>query len=244
MRQVIGIHACLEALKVNAEHVKQCFLRKNWNTNSDLKKLAQKVQNLKIPFKIVGDRTLDRFGSQHQGVVLVVKKAPQWEGNLTSQSSERVVLILDEIGDPQNLGAMLRTAWLMGVEALFLPEHRSVGLTATVSKVASGAVEHVPVQKEKNLVRRIESLKKEGFWVYGLFQKAKTCFWDVSLPEKVAWVVGSETKGLRPSVTKACDELVAIPQKNDQASFNASIAVALALSETRRQWDINQKSSY
>ena len=235
MRQVIGIHSCLEALKVNAKYVERCFFKKNWANHSELKKLFQEAKNLNVPIKIVGDRTLDRFGSSHQGVALVVKTAPQWKENLTS-SSRRVVLLLDEVVDPQNLGAMLRTAWLMGVEAVFIPEHRSVGLTATVSKVASGAVEHVPVQKEKNLARRIESLKKEGFWVYGLSQTAQISFWDISFSEKVAWVVGSEAKGLRPSMVKACDELVAIPQANLQASFNASVAVALALSETRRQW--------
>ena len=143
--------------------------------------------------------------------------------------------MLDGIEDPHNLGAILRTSWLTGVHGVLIPEDRAVGLTPTVHKVACGGVEHVPVEETTNFSNYAEDLKKKGYWIYGLSPRGKKSIFELDLPEKVVWAIGAEDKGMRVTTERLCDELVFIPQSSASASYNASVATAMALTETLRQ---------
>ena len=123
----------------------------------------------------------------------------------------------------------------MNAKAILIPEDRAVGLTPTVCKIASGGAEHVPVEAHTNLASAMQKLKDKGFWIYGLSEKGDRKLWEFKLPNKVAWVVGCEGSGLRVTTERACDELVRIPQVESGSSYNASIALAMALTETCRQ---------
>jgi 23S rRNA (guanosine2251-2'-O)-methyltransferase len=131
---------------------------------------------------------------------------------------------------------MLRTGWLTGVAGILIPDDRAVGLTPSVCKVASGGAEHVPVESFTNLPSAIQDLKNAGFWVYGLSEKGVRKPWEFKLPKKVAWIVGSEGGGMRITTERACDELVKIPQVESGSSYNAAVAMAMALAETCRQF--------
>jgi 23S rRNA (guanosine2251-2'-O)-methyltransferase len=165
-----------------------------------------------------------------------VNDAPEVEWETLKTKPQVMVVALDGVEDPHNVGAILRTAWLMRAEALFVPESRAAHLTPSAVKVASGGAEHIPVHVEANLPSLLQSLKDMGFWIYGLSHKGERSFWQMEYPEKVAWVIGSESKGLRTPVERACDELVSIPQASAAASYNASVAAAIAMTETQRQW--------
>ncbi len=162
-------------------------------------------------------------------------ESPELKWKSFEGETTHVVLLLDGLEDPHNLGSILRTAWLSGVTAILTPEDRAVGLTATVCKIASGGAEHVPVDTHANLASAIQQLKDLGFWIYGLSEKGARKPWEFELPKKIAWVVGNEGSGMRVPTERACDELVRLPQVPTGSSYNASIAAAMALAETCRQ---------
>lgn len=233
-RVLIGTHAILEAIATHPKHCKELWMKQGWESSQDLKKIAQDLRHQGLSPKVVPDSTLDRFGS-HQGAILTVDFRPEIDWSELERAREATVLVLDGIEDPHNLGAILRTSWLMGVKGLLIPEDRAVGLTATVHKVACGGAEHVPVEETTNFAGHLETLKKQGYWVFGLSHKGKRTLFDQNIPEKVVWCVGAEDKGLRSTTERLCDELVSIPQVSAAASYNASVATAIALTETLRQ---------
>jgi 23S rRNA (guanosine2251-2'-O)-methyltransferase len=171
-------------------------------------------------------------------VAVLVGETPELDLDaLTNEPPEKktILVALDEITDPHNVGAILRSSWLMGVKGLLIPEHRAGGLTPSAMKVASGGAEHVPLLTVGNLQQELKYLKDKGFWIYGLAGEGKGELGQLRINEKVVWVVGSEEKGIRSSVRGVCDELVKIPQTSAEASYNASVAAAIALYETSRQ---------
>jgi len=178
---------------------------------------------------------LEKFGPSQQGAAVFVDGAPELDIGGLEKNEKSILLILDGIEDPHNLGAIVRTSWLVGVDGVFIPEDRAVGLTPTVHKVACGGVEHVPVMGVTNFSNYSEELKKQGYWLYGLSPRGKKSIFELELPEKVVWVVGSEDKGMRVTTERLCDELAFIPQASSSASYNASVATAMALAETLRQ---------
>jgi 23S rRNA (guanosine2251-2'-O)-methyltransferase len=178
---------------------------------------------------------IDAIGSGNQGVALASLESPQVDWPGLSDAESALVLILDGIEDPHNLGSILRTAWLAGARAIFIPADRAVGLTPAVCKVASGGAEHVAILAEPNLASIMERLKECGFWIYGLAEAGTRKPWEFQLGKKTAWVIGSESSGLRKTTSNACDELVRLPQVESGSSYNAAIACAMALAETCRQ---------
>jgi 23S rRNA (guanosine2251-2'-O)-methyltransferase len=173
--------------------------------------------------------------SSHQGIVAFSDETPEFNFQELLGRDRATVIVLDEVEDPHNLGAVLRTAWLLGAQAIMTPRLRSALLTATVSKVAQGAAEHVPVSQDSGLLETLKLMKKNGFWMYGLSHKATRDLYQTQVPEKIIWVLGSESSGLRKPIENECDELISIPQNDPQASFNVSVAAALAIGETYRQ---------
>lgn len=233
-RVVIGTHAIAEVLRVRPRAIQQAWLKQGWETSQDLSDLHGHLKGLKIKIEVKAIGVLDRFGG-HQGAALMLKEVPELNWSLLKEKAVSKILLLDGIEDPHNLGAILRTGWLMGVDAVLLPQDRSVGLSPGVHKVACGGAEHVPVEICGNFANTLEELKKIGYWVFGLSHLGKKSIFDLKLPEKIVWAIGSEEKGLRVTTERQCDELVYIPQASAAASYNASVAAAIALSETTRQ---------
>lgn len=234
-RAVAGQHAIDESLRVHSAKVQQLWLRQGWESSEQLRGLEERSRKLKIKCEVKSTAILDKLCATHQGAALFIEGRPLFNIESLQNYDRSILLTLDGIEDPHNLGAILRTSWLMGVHGLMIPEDRAVGLTPTVHKVACGGVEHVPVEALTNFTNHIEQLKKQGYWVFGLSHKAKSSLFDVKIPEKIIWAIGAEDKGLRGTTERLCDDLVSIPQISAAASYNASVATAIALTETYRQ---------
>ncbi len=173
----------------------------------------------------------------HQGIVAVASSADYAEaddllGRITDQS---LLLILDGVEDPRNFGAILRSAECAGVESVFIPERRAVGLTETVAKSSAGAIEYVPVARVQNINRLIEELKEKNVWVIGTSGDADTNYTDWDWTRPSALVLGNEGSGLHRLVAENCDMLVKIPMYGKIDSLNVSVAAGVVLFEARRQ---------
>lgn len=234
-RPVIGTHAIKEAFNVRSHMGKLLWLRQGWESSGELREIQELGHQAKVKIEIKPGAVIDRFGSSHQGAVLFMSGAPTLSMEGLEGFDKSILLILDGIEDPHNLGAILRTSWLVGVQGVLVPEDRAVGLTPTVHKVACGGAEHVPVEVTTNFSNYSEEFKKMGYWIYGLSPRGTKSIFDLQLPDKVVWAIGSEDKGMRVTTERLCDELVYIPQSSAAASYNASVATAMALAETLRQ---------
>lgn len=234
-RIVIGTHAIMEALKVRPRSVKGLWLKSGWENSGDLREIHDLALQHKVAPEDKPEGAIERFGPSQQGAALFVSEAPEFDLASLEAHDKSVVLILDGIEDPHNLGAIVRTSWLVGAHGVLIPEDRAVGLTPTVHKVACGGVEHVPVEETTNFSKYAEDLKKQGYWIFGLSPRGKRSIFELDLPDKVVWAIGAEDKGLRVTTERLCDELVYIPQASASASYNASVATAMALTETLRQ---------
>lgn len=233
-RTIVGTHAIEEMLKVRPNELLQLWVKNDWRRDQQVREWAEKIRN---PDRVIvqkAESALDRFGN-HQGAVAFARNLDPWGLEGLAAKETATVLFLDGMNDPHNLGAILRTAWLMKVDGVVLSADRSVGLTPTVHKVACGGVEHVPTLQVSQLSQIAERLQEIGFWIFGLSHKSAEHIYGKSLPKKVVWVIGSEEKGLRSTTENSCDELIRIPQLDAAASYNASVAAALALGETARQ---------
>ena len=234
-RWVVGIHSCAESLKVRARSIREVWFKQDYESSEALRELAEQAAYHKIRIEVKSPGQLDQVGSGNQGVALATTTSPELDWGDLAAPGRKVILILDGLEDPHNLGSILRTAWLTGVSGILIPEDRAVGLTPAVCKIASGGAEHVPVEAHANIATEMQRLKDIGFWIYGLSEKGERKPWEFELPEKVAWVVGSEGGGMRITTERACDELVRIPQVATGSSYNAAIAASMALAETARQ---------
>lgn len=181
--------------------------------------------------------------ANHQGIVAQVAAYDylDWDvlvAQAQAQTPHPVLIAADGITDPQNLGAMIRTAEAMGAQGLLLPQRRAVGLTSIVAKVAAGALETLPVARVVNLNHVLEQLKASGFWIYGLAATASTPLPSVKFTGPTVFVVGAEGNGLSLLTQRHCDQLVSIPLQGKTASLNASVATSMALYEIYRQrWE-------
>jgi len=239
-RQVAGTHAIRELIQANPKTIKSLVLSKNWGSSADLRQIVDQIKPYQVQISEVSDVDLQKMCPSHQGAVAFSDYHPHFDVLEAGWEQNSMIVALDGVEDPHNLGAVLRTSWLMGVHGVIVPEDRAVGLTATVHKVACGGVEHVPLAKTNNFADPFKTLKEAGFWVFGMSHKAKKTIHDLKVPEKVIWVMGAEDKGLRIPTERACDELISIPQISADASYNVSVATAIVLSETRRQWAVHK----
>lgn len=234
-RLSLGIHSVKEAIKVRPKAIKRLGLREDYPRAPQLKELADLAELSKIPVTSLTSKELDQIGSGHQGAAAILTQTPAFNIKDVKDLSHCVLVACDGLEDPTNLGAILRSAWLLGAKGVLLPQDRSVSLTTSAAKVASGGVEHVPVEICSNLPRELELLREAGFWIFGLAEKGTGFPWEFKLPEKIVWVIGSESSGLRITVERACDELVKLPQIPGGSSFNAAMSASMALYESARQ---------
>lgn len=172
----------------------------------------------------------------HQGMVAEVDPYPYADADGLLAAPDALVVVLDEVQDPRNLGAVARSAEAAGASGVVIPERRSAQITGAVCKVSAGAVEHLPVARVRNVADWLAGAKRRaGVWVFGAAAAATTTYTDVDLTDRVVLVLGSEGRGIRPRVAAACDELVAIPLLGRTASLNVASAAAVLLYEAARQ---------
>lgn len=236
-----GIHPVYEALSARRRHIFQVYLQKD-NKSGRLARLASFADSQGIRIETIGSEALTGLAGAagHQGVAARVGRYP-----LTAVSDLLAVteakggplflIMLDNILDPQNLGAILRTALCVGSDGVIMPKDRSAPITPAVSRVSAGALEHIRLSRVTNLVQTIKQCKKGGLWIMGLDKDAAQSLYDSDMTGPLAIVLGGEQKGIRPLVKKYCDFLVSIPQLGAVDSLNASVAAAVAMYEALRQ---------
>lgn len=195
-----------------------------------------------IPVQMVDRTHLDKLnpGAPHQGVIAyaAAKEYAEVEDILAiaqARGEDPFIVMLDEINDPHNLGAILRTVDAVGAHGVIIPQRRSVALTSTVAKASAGAVEYVPVARVTNLDQTIRQLKEQGIWVVGADMEGSQVHWQAKLTGPLLLVIGGEGKGIGRLIKERCDMLVRLPMAGRVGSLNASVAAALLVYEVVRQ---------
>ncbi len=239
---LFGFHSVTARLKQSPESIKTLYLDRDRGDarSRDLQKIATEKS---VAINLVDTARLDRlcFGKRHQGVVALVEAAvprltlEQLLADIEGSDRPPLLLLLDGVTDPRNLGACLRVADGAGVQAVIAPKDHSCMLTEVVIHTASGAAESVPYILVTNLTRTIEDLQVAGFRVLGTADEAAATVYEADLSGPLAWVLGSEDKGLRRLVREKCDELVSIPMLGSVESLNVSVATGVVLYETVRR---------
>jgi 23S rRNA (guanosine2251-2'-O)-methyltransferase len=241
MELLLGFNAVEAALESERRSVERVWVEKG-RDRARVARLKTLARRHAVPVEEVDRLRLERMAggqprSAHQGVVASVSAMPYAEPEdlLDSCGPEALLLVLDEVEDPRNLGALVRTAAGAGVAGVFIPERRSAGLSATVARASAGAVERVPLARVGNLAVFIQTLKDRGFWTVGLDAAADRPWDQTTYPPRMALIVGGEQHGLRRLVRESCDELVAIPLEKGLESLNVSVAAGICLYEALRQ---------
>lgn len=239
-----GVNPLLEALRAG-ERIPAEIVVAEGARDERLRELIELARTRNVTVKRVPRTSIDRAvgNTHHQGVMARVAAAHYADvddlvssiATRVGSESEPLVVVLDGVEDPRNLGAILRTAECAGVDGVFVPERRAAGLTDAVAKAAAGAVEHVPVARATNLSRLIEELKERNVWVIGTVANASMSYteWDWTRPSAV--VLGGEGAGLHRLVSEHCDVLVSIPVRGKIQSLNVSVAAGIVLYEALRQ---------
>jgi 23S rRNA (guanosine2251-2'-O)-methyltransferase len=228
-----GIHPVVEALR--AKHSLERILVAQGAGGPRLQEIIDLARRASIPVRFEPRAALDRMAgsSAHQGVVAV--GAAQRYADLDAVAACEMLVVLDGVEDPHNLGAIIRTAHAAGAAAVVIPERRAAGVTDVVAKAAAGAIEHLPVVRVTNINRALEELKRRGFWIYGLDERGTETYDQVQYASPAAVVLGGEGKGLHEQVRKHCDALVRIPVTGPISSLNVSVAAGVMLFEWRRR---------
>ncbi len=235
---VAGVHPVRHALAQAPERALELWLQ-DGAAGDGLAAIAQAARQAGVAIQVVPRRTLDRLAGdvRHQGVLLR-QRAPSGGADLEALLegvADPLLLVLDGVQDPHNLGACLRTANAAGALAIVAPLHRGTGLTATVRKAACGAAERTPLVQVRNLARALADLKDRGIRLVGAADDAPQDLYAARLDGPLALVLGAEDQGLRRLTRESCDELVGIPMRGSVESLNVSVAAAVCLYEAVRQ---------
>ncbi|MFL6572724.1 MAG: 23S rRNA (guanosine(2251)-2'-O)-methyltransferase RlmB [Burkholderiales bacterium] len=237
-RVVFGFHAVLARLRADPASVLEIYLDETRN-DARARDLAAVAERAKVHLMRVPTRRLDGFygGGRHQGVVarIEVRKASDSLDEILERVEHPLLLVLDGVTDPHNLGACLRVANGAGAHAVLAPKDRAVGVTPTVSKVASGAAESTPYLMVTNLARMLSELKERNIWIVGADERAEKTLYEADLPESIAWVLGAEGEGMRRLTRESCDLLVRIPMRGEVESLNVSVSAGVCLYESARR---------
>lgn len=235
-----GRNAVIEALRAGRT-IDKIFIQKG-ETDKTLGHIASKAREAGVVVVDADRRKLDGMSSTHahQGVIaLAAVREYCTVADILAIAAERgeppFVLVCDELSDPHNLGAVIRTAEAAGVHGVIIPKRRSAGLTAIVDKTSAGAVEHMAVARVANLSAALRELKDAGVWAYGAAAEGASPLWQTDLKGPIAIVVGSEGDGIGRLVRETCDFLVSIPMRGQVSSLNVSAAAAVLVYEALRQ---------
>ncbi|MDQ7838436.1 MAG: 23S rRNA (guanosine(2251)-2'-O)-methyltransferase RlmB [Thermodesulfobacteriota bacterium] len=235
-----GIHPVQEKLKNNPELV-QKILVKYGGQGKARQAIIYLARSLSVSVQFEKEEVLEHIvgHSHHQGIVAYIQevsyKTLEDILSYVATTTYGLILVLDGIVDPQNLGSLIRSGHAAGVQGIVIPKDRSAQVTGTVEKVAAGALTYVPVARVTNIVRALERLKEAGYWVIGTAAEADKTIYETDLKTNVALVIGSEAKGMRPLVRRHCDLMVSVPMLGKVSSLNAAVAGAVVLFEILRQ---------
>jgi 23S rRNA (guanosine2251-2'-O)-methyltransferase len=237
-RIVFGFHAVLARLRADPASVVEIFLDETRN-DARAKDLIAVAKRAGAHLTLVPTKRLDGFygGGRHQGVVARVQMKDL--GHSLDEILEKVekpmLLVLDGVTDPHNLGACLRVANAAGADAVVAPKDRAAGISPAVSKVASGAAEATPYLMVTNLARTLAEIKERNIWAIGTDERAEKTIYETDLPDSIAWVLGAEGEGMRRLTRESCDVLVKIPMRGEVESLNVSVAAGICLFESVRR---------
>ncbi len=237
---IYGIHAVKALLEREPERFLEVFILKG-REDKRLMPLVYQLEQMGVSVQVAQRQLLDKKsdGAVHQGIVAVVQEGKQYQENdlpdLLDSIEAPLLLILDGITDPHNLGACLRTADAAGVDAVIVPKDRSAALNATAKKVASGAAETMPLIRVTNLARTLRMLKERNIWIVGTAGEADHALYESKLNGAIALIMGAEGEGMRRLTRENCDELVSIPMAGSVSSLNVSVATGVCLFEAVRQ---------
>ncbi|GAB2026677.1 23S rRNA (guanosine(2251)-2'-O)-methyltransferase RlmB [Lactovum odontotermitis] len=234
---IYGLHAVVEALE--AGKVNKLFVQEDLRgKNVDKIKALARSKSVKIDWLAKNQLSKMTENGVHQGFAAFVSEFVYAElAEILADLSDRksaVILILDELTDPHNLGSIARTADASGVDAIIIPKHRSVGITPTAVKASTGALQHVPVVRVTNLSQTLEKLKEADFWIFGTDVNG-TDYRSWNTSGKIALIIGSEGSGISAGLKKQADEMITIPMTGHVQSLNASVAAAILMYEICRK---------
>lgn len=228
----------LEALRAGARRLDRIVIAEGVR-DARLREVIEAARRARVPVRREPRIALDRLthNANHQGVLAITTAVSYADADelLRKISPSAVLLLLDGVEDPHNLGAIIRTAECGGASAIILPERRSAHLTDVVAKTSAGAVEHLPIARVTNLASFIEELKKQNVWVVGVENSAKIPYTEFNYSGALALVFGGEGRGLHRLVRERCDAVVSIPMRGRVSSLNVSVAVGVVLFEAVRQ---------
>jgi len=238
MAVVYGINAVLEALRAGRKRVERVCVQRD-QRNPRVQEIVTLSREEHVPISFEDRAWLDRKaeGARHQGVLCYVSESPTVdpEDIIEQATPPGLILVLDGVEDPHNLGAIIRSAEVAGADGLFLPLRRSAGLGGTVARASAGAAAHLKIARVPNTVRAIELLKEKNYWVAGLDETSGKRLWEADFTVPTALVLGSEGSGLHRLVKERCDFLLSIPVKGSVSSHNVSVAAGIALYEVLHQ---------
>jgi len=242
---IYGIHAVEAAIRKHPENVLQVFVQQGRNDNR-IQTIIKLSKNSGVSLQaITNDKLKEKCPkARHQGVVAEVRRSASDAMTLDDilEKESLLLLVLDEVQDPHNIGACLRTADAVGVDAVIVSKNRSPALTPVIRNVASGAAENVPYIMVSNLARALEKIKQHNVWLIGTAGDTQNTLYDatqqLTCNQSLALVMGSEGKGMRRLTREACDELMSIPMQGSVESLNISVATAVCLYEIRRQQSV------
>jgi 23S rRNA (guanosine2251-2'-O)-methyltransferase len=239
---ILGRNPVLETLRSKREIHK--ILVAEGAQKGPIQEIIRMAKEANVPIQFVPKKKIDQLseGGNHQGVIAQVAAYKYFEVvDILERAKKRneipFLLILDEIEDPHNLGSIMRTADATGVHGIIIPKRRSVGLTATVAKASTGAIEHIPVARVTNLARTIDDLKEKGIWIAGTDAKGEIDYRKIDGLLPLALVIGSEGKGIGRLIREKCDFLLSLPMTGHVTSLNASVAAGLLMYEVFRKRD-------
>lgn len=241
MDRLTGIHAVREALEAGSAFDRVVIVKGRQDTR--IEQIVQLARERGIAVRFEDRSQLDRLANtrDHQGVVAIaaVRVPATLEDILAgaNQSKEQqgLIVLLDGVEDPHNLGAIIRTTLAAGAHGVIIPERRAAGLTDTVARASAGALAHLPIAKVTNLARTMEELKKAGYWLVGLDENAEKSYTEVDYTSPTGIVMGGEGNGLHDLTRKRCDFVVSLPTMGPVKSLNVSVAAGVVLFEALRQ---------
>lgn len=232
---VIGRHAASETLhQLDNDRINKIFIQDSLS-NDFSREVYQIAQKKNLMIQKVPKQKLDKLSDDqnHQGIIVAITPyayatIDDLFDHAKAQDHDPFFVILDNLEDPHNLGSIMRTADAVGVDGIIIPKHRSVGLTSTVAKVSTGAIEHVPVARVTNLTQTVKLLKERGLWIFGTAMDGKDYrTWNAT--GSIGLVIGSEGKGISPGLQKVMDEILTIPMIGHVQSLNASVAAGVLM---------------
>lgn len=237
MNWLTGFHAVEEALA--AGRPLDRILIASGRHGERIEEVVRRAKSRGVPVRFENRQQIDRLSGtrENQGIAALAaaKPAVGLEDLLRAKKEQGLLVLLDGVEDPHNVGAIVRTSLAAGADGVIIPERRAAGLTDTVERASAGALAHLPVARVKNLVRAMEEIKEAGYWLAGLDERAEKNYTEIDLRGSIGIVLGGEGEGLHELTRKRCDFLVSLPTRGPVRSLNVSVAAGVMLFEAVRQ---------